>query len=359
MQTPSRRWRISLATWLGLILLLAAFGLVGLALRSHAGDGSANAQSAPSKATFRAVAVAHVDVEGGITSLYPLKPGRVVQVWAVEGKEVEGGAKLFRMEDTVEKVQVEEARIDLDAAKEKVEHAKRLVVQHEKTVAAYRAAVEVPKKDVEAARAIRAKANRYQKSEVLGGSKEDVAAAEASLEKAEAAVKAAEAKLASVEAVDPQSAVRLANLELEAKKMQKEKADFALEQCIVKAPLKGTVLRSQVQVGEVLGPSPRQPALLFCPSGPRIVRAEVEQEFANRVSLGQIARIQDDATGNGDWRGKVTHVSDWYTHRRSVQLEAMQFYDVRTLECLIKLDPDAKGALRIGQRVRVTLEGKE
>ena len=37
-----------------------------------------------------------------------------------------------------------------------------------------------------------------------------------------------------------------------------------------------------VDPGEVFGPQSRQPALLFCPDKPRIVRAEVEQEFAAR-----------------------------------------------------------------------------
>ena len=37
-------------------------------------------------------------------------------------------------------------------------------------------------------------------------------------------------------------------------------------------------------------------------------------------------------------------------------MEPLQFNDVRTLECIVTLDPD-QPPLRIGQRVRVTLEG--
>jgi multidrug resistance efflux pump len=346
--------------WLGLALLVASFGLVGLALRSHAGDGTraGNADSPPSRPERRAVAIAHVDAEGGVTSLYPLRPGRVAEVYATEGQAVSKGDKLFRMVDTLEKAQVEEAEIAVKAAEEKLAQAQQMVTQHEKNVEAGRAALDMPRKEAEAAKAVLAKARRFYEK-ALGGTKEDVSAAEASLEKARAAVRAGEAKLAALEAIDPQSAVRLARLDLEAKKKDKEKADFALRECVVRAPVDGTVLRSQVQVGEVLGPNPKQPALVFCPGGPRIVRAEVEQEFANRVYLNQPARIQDDATGGGDWRGKVSHISDWYSHRRSVQLEPMQFYDVRTLEVIIKLDPSSKARLRIGQRVRVTLEGKE
>jgi multidrug resistance efflux pump len=114
----------------------------------------------------------------------------------------------------------------------------------------------------------------------------------------------------------------------------------------------------QVSVGETLGASARQPAVLFCPNDPRIVRAEVEQEFAGRVSLGQKADIEDDATGGHKWTGKVERVSDWYSQRRSVLLEPLQFNDVRTLECIVTIDPDSVEPghpPRIGQRVRVIL----
>jgi hypothetical protein len=88
---------------------------------------------------------------------------------------------------------------------------------------------------------------------------------------------------------------------------------------------------------------------------PRIVRAEIEQEFAPKVYVGQAARIRDyESEELGEWKGKVEGISDWYTHRRSMLLEPLQFNDVRTLEAVIELDPGQK-PLKIGQRVRVTL----
>jgi multidrug resistance efflux pump len=143
---------------------------------------------------------------------------------------------------------------------------------------------------------------------------------------------------------------------VKAKRVQVREAEKGLEEYRVVAPYKGTVLRINVSEGETLGANPRQPALTFCASGPRIVRAEVEQEFAARVAPGQAAVIQDDTTGNGSWSGRVARLSDWYTHRRSLLMEPLQFNDVRTLECIVTLDP-GQPHLRIGQRVRVTLRG--
>jgi multidrug resistance efflux pump len=153
---------------------------------------------------------------------------------------------------------------------------------------------------------------------------------------------------------DPSADVRSARASVTARQARLEQARRAVEECALKAPVDGTVLRMLVNPGDVLGPEPKQPAVLFCPAGRRVIRAEVEQEFAGRVAVGQAATVQDDASGGPTWHGRVLRLSDWYTQRRSILPEPSQFHDVRTLECLIVLD-EGQPPLRIGQRVRVTL----
>ena len=171
----------------------------------------------------------------------------------------------------------------------------------------------------------------------------------------ESAVEGETTKLNGLEAVDPYIGVTLAMNDLNARKARLSKAEYALKETTLVAPFKGSVLRINTSVGETLGPNPKLPAIMFCPSTKRIVRAEVEQEFAGKISLNQLALMQDDcSTSTQTWRGKVVRISDWYTHRRSILLEPLQFNDVRTLECIIDLDP-GQPILRIGQRVRVQL----
>ena len=85
-----------------------------------------------------------------------------------------------------------------------------------------------------------------------------------------------------------------------------------------------------------------------------VIRAEVEQEFVGRVAEGMPVRVEDEFEADRSWPGKVERVAKWFTQRRSVLNEPAEFNDVRTVECLIKLDTDQM-PLRLGQRVRVKI----
>jgi multidrug resistance efflux pump len=353
--------RVPLLGWLGLLALAASATVAALAPGWSRAEKPGAAAPAPgpaaaAKPASRAVCFGYVDVEQGVTSLYPVQSGRVAEVLTREGAAVEKGAPLFRLDDALPKLRVREAKAALAAAEARLEQARALPEQHQKKIEALKAAIDAARQEAEAARARRDKVRRLEKN--IGGSDEDLRAAEALVGQAEGGARARQAELAGLEAVDPQTGVKLAEQDVAARRADLEQAELALKECTVIAPAKGTVLRLNVSPGEVLGTAPRLPALLFCPDAPRVVRAEVEQEFAGGITVGQPATIQDDATATGHWTGKVTRVSDWYTHRRSVLMEPLQYNDVRTLECIIEVAP-GQAPLRIGQRVRVTLGSVE
>jgi len=301
----------------------------------------------------RAVCIAYVDVDGGVTPLYPLQPGKVVAIPVRENQEVEPGDVLIRMDDTLQKAQLEEAKADVHAGEAQLEQAKLLFKQHDLKIKGQKAVVAAKKEEMTAAAAKRDGAERLALNKLA--SNEDVKAAQAIVKALESAVEGETTKLNGLEAVDPYIGVTLAMNDLNARKARLSKAEYALKETTLVAPFKGSVLRINTSVGETLGPNPKLPAIMFCPSTKRIVRAEVEQEFAGKISLNQLALMQDDcSTSTQTWRGKVVRISDWYTHRRSILLEPLQFNDVRTLECIIDLDP-GQPILRIGQRVRVQL----
>src|SRR5262249_31388786 len=86
----------------------------------------------------------------------------------------------------------------------------------------------------------------------------------AQVEQAKAAVRAEEKKLEELRLNQPQLDIDLAEADLKAKQVDLEKAQKALKECDLVAPEAGIVLRVFVGKGDVLGPNPKTPAMLFC-----------------------------------------------------------------------------------------------
>jgi multidrug resistance efflux pump len=183
----------------------------------------------------------------------------------------------------------------------------------------------------------------------------ELAAARETVHELEATERAERSKLQELELLDPKSSVERAEAQVTALQGRLAQAELGLDECTLKAPRQGTILRLQVTAGDMAGMPGAAPPVLFWADAPLIIRAEVAQEYASRINAGAGCRIEDDANSTGaSWSGKVTQISGWYSKRRTMLLEPTQFNDVRTLECLIALDPSQKG-LRIGQRVRIKI----
>jgi multidrug resistance efflux pump len=346
--------RVPLAVSLGVVLLLASLLIAGLALRTHAGDRTSRGAAAPPGDDSRWVALGHVDAEAGVTPLYPLQYGRVRSIEARENEAVQAGAPLLHLDDTLAALQVEEAQTALAATRDRLAQAEEMARQYREKVAAQKQAVEAARCDAELARIQRDRVKRLNR-EGVSGNPEDVQSAEVVVEKAAAGLQGEEKKLAALEALDPDVGIRLAKRDVDAKQLLLRKAQKARDEHTLRAPFAGTPLRILAGVGESLGPNPRQAAIQFCPAGPLVVRADVDQEFAGRVRERQAVRVLDHITGKEIGPGRVERIAGWYAHRRSIIQEPLQFSDVRTLECLVKLDPGTY-SIRVGQRVRVEFQ---
>jgi multidrug resistance efflux pump len=274
-----------------------------------------------------------------------------------EGQEVKAGGVLLRLDDTAARADATAAAAAARAAEAQLAQARHALDLHPLLLAQQEAALEAARRDAASAAHVADAKRSLAGVSGSGVRQEEAAAAEEQAKKAQAGVRAEEKKLEALKlrARDLPLEVTRAEQDVAAKKAVLAKAEYAVEQCAVRAPADGRVLRLAVQAGDLLGPQPKTPPLIFCPARPRVVRAEVEQEFADRAAVGQTALIQDDTKGDGrTWTGKVARLADWMAPRRSILPDPSQFFDVRTLECVIHLDP-GQPPLRIGQRVRIRL----
>jgi multidrug resistance efflux pump len=354
-EQQKRPGRGRLYVWVVVGVALLAVSLVGAnaGLRSQNADQPAGgaATSPGLNPEIATNSFGHVDLENGVAQLYPALtgPNRLVKVHVKEGQEVAKDAPLLSLDNTLAKAQVKEAQADLDAARHSLDEARSLEKQHTSAIEAQESAISAVEHEREAAQT---RVDRLKRLKDQYG-EEDLRAATETVKKLDALKVVEEKKLAQLRAKNPQLAIDIAADNIKGKEGKLEEVKYLLRECELRAPADGKVLRVLVTEGDILGPQPRQPAIWFSPEGERIIRAEVEQEYAANVKPGQRVEVKDDSSGATIWKGKVRRVSDWYTHRRSILLDPGQLNDVRTLECIIELD---KGhTLRIGQRVRVTI----
>jgi len=355
---------------LGVGILMTSIIGAGNVLQSRP-EGTPNDKKSVSTSSARdgqgVVCFGLVDTEAGQMPLWPPlfpQPTMVKKVHpkAYEGSKVVAGDVLIEFDDEYAQLQVRKAQSALDEAKLKLDEInqkekdgtrvwKRLITQQT-------AALEGKKYELRIAE-IRYNAVK-EAWEKKFESKATVDGAAVAIDAAKQAIIAEQDKLEQLKESKPdvEIALKQANAAVNRYQVLLEEANYGVSQCVLKAKTDGVILRNMVTEGLSFGPQSKQPALLFLPKGPYVIRAEVEQEFAHRVKLGQLALIYDDTVSGIRWKGKVLRIADSYLPRRtSVFLpDPFQLNESRILECIVSIEADSSNPpIRIGQRLRVSL----
>ena len=350
----ARRWRLSIPISLGVLLVLASLVIAAMSLRSHASPSSLTSSPATAPADDqRWYSLGYVDIEGGITPLYPVHPGRVKSIEAAENESVKAGEPLFHLDDTVPALKVRQAKAALKAAQKQLAVAEAHVEEAIKQIDAQQEAINAATIEVDRARLARDKQKRLKGNDLNVA--EELENAELLLRKAKIGVLAEQRKSTVFQTAkrEAEKLVEVARANIEGKQALLDEASNAVNECVVRAPVEGTPLRILVTIGQVLGSNPRQPAIQFAARRPLLVRGEVEQEFVGRVHQDQHVIIEDYVTGQECARGKVVSLAPWYAPRRTSSPEVLSMNnDVRSLECIIRIESTSQ-VIRIGQRVRV------
>ena len=335
--------------------VLALIGVLAIAtVRTFRDSATARAAVAgdPEPAPGGVVCFGTVDLEHGVTSLLPLQPGRVVEVAVRENQAVEKGTVLLRLDDSAPRARLAEADAALALSRHQHEQARKLPDQQHDRIEQQKSVQEAMAARLAAARRILDE--RQKSGQPPAVAAVEVAASELEIRELEALERAEAQRLAEFKARDTDSEIRRAELELAAAQARRDQAKLALDECRIKAPRAGTVLRILVGPGDVLAAERGQPALLFAADGPQVIRATVEQEFAPRLREGESVVVQDEAEPSVSYKGRLERVAAWYSQRRTVLHDPSQMTDVRTLECVIVLEP-GQPRLRLGQGVRVLI----
>ncbi|WP_369927057.1 efflux RND transporter periplasmic adaptor subunit [Xanthomonas sp. NCPPB 2632] len=288
-------------------LSVLAFSIGVAGCSGHADAPQADA--AATATTYAAVARGRVDIEGGVLALPMPRDGVLARVDVREGDHVAAGQALASLDDTA-------ARLDIDAA---VAHEAQAKAQ----LAGYTQRID----------AARRRSRRL------------AAAAAAGAGDGQSADDAAET-LAQLTA-----AQGTARAEWEQARQRVAAARYEKTRFVLHAPVAGTVTR--VHTGPGAGVTVAAPLLVLLPDAPRIVRAEVNEAYADDVHVGMKADVTPEAGATSSMKATVIRVGSVVgpgTLEDDAQLRATS----RTVECVLAFD--APSTSRVGQRVLVRFD---
>lgn len=359
---------LKLSWVLGLMVITAS--LLGASHVLHAPNGPKapegnNARERPERAAERGganrgsgvMSTGVVVPENDIVPLIPSVKGEVVEVLVKNDDSVKKGQPLLRMDDRQAKERLEEAEAAVDDAEGQLEQARMGLKQYVAKRKAQLTLIEIRKKQRDALMEKVAKLESLLKERLLATAESDYKAAKLELDASKLAVRAEEETLEAIEAQKPDSSIKRAEAALRRAKALRNQANLGVDLCVLKAPADGVIMQSLVAAGTKFGEQAVKPAFLFY-SGNLIVKAEVNQEFANRVIVGQTAEIVDYSNNGQRWTGKVVNVGRGFLPKREAGAltELIPQNQEMVLECRIALDPGQKTPF-LNQKVRVRLSG--
>jgi multidrug resistance efflux pump len=311
-----------------------------------------------------------------------LTSGRVAEVFVKEGQEVKAGDKLYRFDDAAAQADIKVATAAVEGARGKREEAERkaktdppnfiklaeiavTTSQSLRGIAeqAYRTAQDKARKDWKAYRDSNDKGLSDEEIERKVATEPAVLKAQYEQKQAEAAVGKAETELdqANTARISAAEQVKAASAAVQSAEAALDKARLVAEECVVRAKSDGVVERVEASPGQVVGPATRAPLVWLVPNGPRVVRAEVEPEFAFRLQnkLGHAVTIMDHNNTSLTYEGEVKRVGGSFLPKRnggSADFLTAKPTLVLEVEIAVKDPaPPGKPPLRVGQPVRVSI----
>lgn len=280
-----------------LLLTLLAVAACSGAKPSH--------KAAPAAGTT-AVAKGVVEAQGGLMRVLAPRDGVVLKVLVAEGDQVAPGQTLAQMDDRQAALTLGASDADLGEKRAQVE------------VAAAKAAGA----EREAARLKR------------------LAAGDAATRQ--------EAEQAETAAAIARGEQRQAVAALNAAEAQRKLQAYEVEVRNVRAPAAGVVVRRSTTAGAYVAAA--TPLYILEPEGARIVRAELDEAFADQVKEGMTATVTREFQAGKSWTAKVLRVSDVLAGPTPAE-DAVARTDARVIVVTLSL-PEGSD-LRLGQRVLV------
>ncbi|HEX7128475.1 MAG TPA: efflux RND transporter periplasmic adaptor subunit [Rhodanobacteraceae bacterium] len=294
-------------TMMALLVLPAIPGCTSSGRPASANDTAAGA----AQSQYVAIARGRVDVEGGLARVVAQRDGVVSAVDVQQGDAVKAGQALAQLDPRA-------AKIELDTARAQVEQARAQLAQLE---------VKLKEAKQRAPRIAEAAKAGAASGDAADEARNEVASLHAQADAAKAALDAAQQHVAA------------AQLDVEARTLR--------------APVAGRIVQRDAQIGQAVSAQSGAALFTILPDRPRIVRAEVDADDADKIKPGMRAQVVRD-TGDGPvYPARVLRVGE-VLGASTLTEDPLARAASREVECVLQLEPAGSvPPLRIGQRVLV------
>jgi HlyD family secretion protein len=279
--------------------------------------------------------------------------GRIAEIHVEEGDAIHAGQILARLDDRFAKARVASAAAGLAQARARHLLAKR-GPRNEDIVAA--------RAEADAADAAASyRGAEHARSERLGKAGA-VATAVVDADESAARVATAQASAATARYRSLASGTRSEQIEESAAGIMLAQADLdaakvALDQTILTAPTDGVVLRRTAEIGALVTLMAPAPVLAVADLSKLEIRAEVDEADIAAISIGQTAYATADAYGSRKFPVKITRITQELGRKTARDDDPRARIDTRVLEVIAVFDVPSDGAggvvLPLGLRMQV------
>ncbi len=229
--------------------------------------------------------------------------GRLEEVFAEEGQQVQEGEQLATVEQTKIKDTIIQRRAALDEARAALENLQSGSRQQEIDAAeakltAVNAELEKAKEDYERVKAL------YEDE---FASESELDAARTAYEATQAQQKQAQEQLDLVQAGPTEETLEAAQARVTQAQAALDLAEEQLDDATISAPIAGVILKKNMEAGEIV--SPGVPVYTIGDLAHPWVTVYVKEDKLGLVKLGQTAEISVDSYPNKTYPGEVTHIA--------------------------------------------------
>lgn len=278
--------------------------------------------------------------------------GRIVSIDVDEGQAVKTGQIIARLDDRLAAARVASARAAVAGAQANYLLARRGARTEDLDAA--KAELEAAQANADHSAAERARSERLGTAGAIASSSVDADSATARVAAAQAA--AAQARYNSLVKGTRSEQVAAAAASLDAAKAELAAAEVALDQTVLRAPNDGVVLRRFAEVGAMVTAVEPAPIVSIADLRQLEIRAELDEADVAAVSVGTPAYATADAFGDRHFPVRISRITNELGRKQIQNDDPRARVDTRVLEVIAQFDGAPNESLPLGLRMYVHVE---